>query len=55
MDERDARAARAFDAAAHGHAATSLEGQMIDTPIAQNARDLLALAEAIARRESSAG
>jgi len=46
----------AFDAAvAQGHAATSLDGQMIDIAIAQKARDLLALAEAVASKESSAG
>lgn len=45
-----------FDTAlAQGHAATSLDGQMIDTAVAQKASDLLALAEAIARKESSTG
>ena len=46
----------AFEAAvAQGHAATSLDGEMVDTPIAQKAKELLSLAEAIASKESSAG
>jgi citrate lyase subunit beta/citryl-CoA lyase len=43
----------AFEAAlAKGQASTSFEGRMIDAPVAERARKLLALAEAIARRES---
>jgi citrate lyase subunit beta/citryl-CoA lyase len=39
------------EAEAKGLGSTSLDGKMIDTPIANQARRLLAIAEAIARRE----
>lgn len=44
---------QAFDEAeAQGFASTSVDGKMIDTPIANRARRLLTVAESIARRES---
>jgi citrate lyase subunit beta/citryl-CoA lyase len=50
------RVVEAFEAAVgQGHAATSLDGEMVDTAIAQKAKELLSLAEAIARKESSVG
>lgn len=43
----------AFESAlAEGAAATSVEGRMVDTPVAKRARKLLAQAEAIARKET---
>lgn len=45
----------AFDAAvAQGFASTSVDGKMIDIPVAERAKKLIALAEAIAAKESSA-
>ena len=42
----------AFEVAlARGQASTSFEGKMIDAPVAERARKLLALAESIAKRE----
>ncbi len=44
----------AFEAAlAKGQASTSFEGKMIDSPVAERARKLLALAESIARQEGT--
>ena len=37
-------------AVAQGRASTSLDGKMIDIAVADNARKMLALAEAIAKR-----
>jgi citrate lyase subunit beta/citryl-CoA lyase len=46
------RVVAAFEAAeAQGFASTSLEGKMIDTPIANRARKLLMVADSIAQRE----
>jgi citrate lyase subunit beta/citryl-CoA lyase len=43
------RAVAAFDEAVEaGHAAVQLDGRMVDTPVARQARDLIARAEAIA-------
>lgn len=39
------------EAVAHGTAVTSVEGKMVDTPVAERARKLLALAKAIAAKE----
>jgi len=48
------RVVEAFEAAeARGAAATSLDGKMIDTPVAQRARKLLSLAEAIDQKEAA--
>ncbi|MBF8268150.1 MAG: HpcH HpaI protein [Dehalococcoidia bacterium] len=48
------RVLRAFqEAEAQGRGSTSLDGRMIDIPIAKRARNLVALAEAIAEREAS--
>ena len=50
--ERARQVVAAFEAAeAQGLGSTSLDGKMIDTPIANQARRLLAIADAIARRE----
>jgi len=52
--EEARRVVEAFDEAeAQGFASTSVDGKMIDTPIASRARRLLTVAESIARRESS--
>lgn len=49
------RVVEAFDEAeAQGFASTSVDGKMIDTPIASRARRLLTVAESITRRESGA-
>ncbi|MBI2907696.1 MAG: CoA ester lyase [Chloroflexi bacterium] len=46
------RVVEAFNAAmALGHASTSIDGKMIDVPVAERAKKLLELAEAIARRD----
>ncbi len=43
-----------FEAAvSRGSAVTSVEGKMVDTPVAERARRLLSLAEAIARKEAA--
>jgi len=53
--EEARRVMEAFDEAeAQGFASTSVDGKMIDTPIASRARRLLMVAESIARRESGA-
>jgi len=52
--EEARKVVEAFDEAeAQGFASTSVDGKMIDTPIASRARRLLTVAESIARRESS--
>lgn len=51
--EEATKVVQAFDEAeAQGFASTSVDGKMIDTPIASRARRLLTVAESIARRES---
>ena len=50
--EQARRIVAAFDEArARGSAAISFEGRMIDTPVAERARNLVQLAEAIAQRD----
>lgn len=53
--ERACRVVQAFDEAlAGGRASVSLDGQMIDAPVAERARRVLALSEAIQRRRPGA-
>jgi citrate lyase subunit beta/citryl-CoA lyase len=50
--ENARRIVAAFEEAlALGHASTSLDGRMVDTPTARRARDVIALAEAIEARD----
>ncbi len=48
------RVVEAYEVAvSQGQASTSLDGKMIDVPVAEKARKLLALAEAIVKREGT--
>src|SRR5439155_17369251 len=53
--EQARRAVAAYDeATAQGHGAVQVDGRMVDAPVARRARDLLALADAIAARVAGA-
>ena len=55
-DEEVAQARRVLEvfekAVAQGQASISLDGRMVDTPVAERARRLLALAESIAEKKA---